>query len=212
VALLAAVLVGGVSQAFVHRTALGSVASVTDSQFLWALLVFGVAWACAEGRIGPGMVAGGLTGLALIASYYIVQWLAEGRHAAVSQFSDARGVAWTIAAVAGGVIMGLFGGLAGVDARRRPRTKALGMTTPGVVVGLGPLVWVLVDHDRLGVTGVLAAVLVFALVGTALFVAAIRMCGPAASLQAAAISIAIGALAVTALLVLETSGWLYLTF
>jgi hypothetical protein len=99
-----------------------------------------------------------------------------------------------------------------MDARRRPREKALGMTTPGVIIGLGPVVWISVDHNRLGVTGALTAALVFALVGAALCVAAVRTCGLAATLQAAAISVAIGVVAVAGLLVLETSGWLYLTF
>jgi hypothetical protein len=211
-ALLGALLIGGVSQAFAHRTRFGALASVTDSQFLWVLLTFAVAWAYAAGRLGPAAAAGGLTGLALIVSYYVVQWLAEGEHAAVSQFADARGTAWTVASVVGGAIIGLFGGLAGMDARRRPRAKALGLTTPGVIIGLGPVLWLAVDHNRLGVTGALTAALVFALVGAALFVAAIRTCGLGATVQAAAISVAIGVVAVVGLLVLETSGWLYLTF
>ncbi len=52
--LLGALLIGGVSQSFLWRWGLGGVSNVTDSQFMWVLLIFGVAWGWAEGRVGRG--------------------------------------------------------------------------------------------------------------------------------------------------------------
>jgi hypothetical protein len=210
--LLGAVLVGGVSQAFLWRSGFAALAPVTNSQFAWVLLTFVVAWACAGGRVGPGVAAGSLTGLGLITSYYAVQWAADGRHSALAQFSKTGGVAWTLAAIGGGALMGVFGGLASMEPRERPRMKALGITTPAVIMGLGPATWLLVNSDYLDVSGKLAAVAVFGLVGASLFAVAIRLCGATASLQALAVSAGTGAAALAGLLVLETGGWLYVTF
>jgi hypothetical protein len=210
--LLGALFAGGVSQTFLWRWGLDGVSTVTDSQFLWVLLTFGVAWGWAEGRLAHGAAAGGLTGLALIASYYAMQWLADGRHAALAQFSKTGGLAWTVAAVGGGAVMGLCGALAGMDARERPRLKALGITIPAVIVGAGPVLWVLVGGAYLEPSRLLPAVVVFVLAGVALLVVAIRTCGPLAAAQAVAVSATCGAAALGALLVLQTQGWLYLTF
>lgn len=210
--LLGALLIGGASQAFLWRSGLGAVADVTNSQFMWVLLTFGAAWAYADGRVAPGVAAGSLTGLALIASYYAFQWVADGRHSALAQFSKTGGVAWTLAAVGGGALMGVFGGLASLQARERPRMKAQGITTPAVIVGVGPAAWILVNNEHLDVSRLAPAVTVFLLVGAALFLVAVRTCGPAASLQALAVSVGLGAAALAGLLVLETTGWLYLTF
>lgn len=210
--LLGAFLVGGVSQAFLWRSDFEALANVTNSQFTWVLLTFCVAWACADGRVGPGVAAGSLTGLGLITSYYALQWVADGRHSALAQFSKTGGVAWTFAAVGGGAMMGLFGGLASIKTRERPRMKALGITTPAVIVGLGPVTWILVNSEYLDVSRLLPAVAVFVLVGATLFLAAVRMCGPMASIQALAVSVGTGAAALAGLLILETNGWLYLTF
>lgn len=209
---LGALLVGGVSQAFLWRSAFAPVADVTNSQFTWVLLTFGVAWAYAGGRVGAGVVAGSLTGLGLITSYYAFQWVADGRHSALAQFSKTGGVAWALAAVVGGAVMGFFGGLASVQPRARARTKALGITTPAVIVGLGPTAWLLVNTDHLDVSRLLPAVTVFVLAGATLFLVAVLTCGPSASVQALAFSVGAGAAALAGLLVLENTGWLYLTF
>lgn len=210
--LLGAVFVGGVSQTYLWRWGLDGLSDVTGSQFLWALLAFGVAWGWAGGRLGPGAAAGAVTGLALIVSYYATQWLADGRHAALSQFSKTGGVAWTLAAVGGGAVMGLCGALAGMRARDKPRLKALGITTPAVIVGAGPVLWVVVSGAYLDPARLLPAVAVFVLAGVALLVVAVRACGPAAAVQAAVVSVAVGAAALVTLLFLQIHGWLYLTF
>lgn len=210
--LLGALLAGGVSQTFLWRWGLDGVSHVTNSQFLWVLLTFGVAWGWAEGLLGQGAAAGALTGLALIASYYMTQWLADGRHAALAQFSKTGGMAWTVAAVGGGAAMGLCGALAGMDARERPRLKAIGITIPAVIVVAGPVLWVLAGGAYLDPSRLLPAVGVFVLAGVVLLVVAVRTCGPLAVVQGVAISATCGAAALGALLVLQTQGWLYLTF
>jgi hypothetical protein len=212
VGLLGAFLIGGVSQAFLWRSTFEALTNVTNSQFAWVLLTFGVAWAFAEGRVRAGVAAGSMTGLGLITSYYAMQWVADGRHSALAQFSKTGGVAWTVAAVGGGALMGFFGGLASMKARERPRMKALGITTPAVIVGLGPATWILVNSAYLDVSRALPAVAVFVLVGASLVLVAARTCGLTASSQAVAIAVGTGAVALAGLLILETNGWLYPTF
>ena len=211
-ALLGALLVGGVSQAFLWRWGFEGLASVTDSQFMWVLLIYGVSWGWSGGRIGPGVAAGGLTGLAIITSYYLGQWVADGPHSATSQFSSTGGVPWSLAAIGGGAVLGLFGALSGMDVRRKPRVKAVGITTPAVIVAAGPPLWLLVNGQYLDGSGLAPAVAFFVLVGVGLFVAAVRTCGPIASLQALALSVGLGGVALAGLWFLQTHGWLYLTF
>ncbi|HEX4976347.1 MAG TPA: hypothetical protein VFV40_00640 [Nocardioides sp.] len=212
--LVGAVWVGGVSQTLVWRwgPGLDRLADVTGSQFMWVLLTFGVAWGWAAGRLVPGAVAAALTGLALIAGYYVTQWVVDGRHAAVAQFAGTGGVAWTLAAVGGGAVMGVFGALAGLDGQVRPRLKALGLATPALIVGGGPLLWIWVHGRHLEVSGLLPAVAVFMIIGAALLVVAVRTSGRVPCLQAVALSTALGTVALGGLLALQTSGWLYLTF
>ena len=203
---------GGVAQAFLWRWGLEGLANVTGSQFMWVLLTFGVSWASAGGRLAPGTAAGGLTGLALIASYYAMQWVADGRHSALAQFSKTGGVAWTMAALGGGAGIGLLGALASMEARESPRLKALGITTPAVIVMVGPPMWLFINSEFLDGAGLLSAVAVFVLVGGVLLLVAARACGPIACLQALALSIGFGAAGLAGLLTLQTLGWLYLTF
>lgn len=206
-----ALLVGGVSQAYLWRWGFEGLASVTSSQFTWILLIFGVSWGAAGGRLGPGSAAGGLTGLALMVSYYAMQWVADGRHSALAQFSTG-GVFWTVAAIGGGAVIGLFGALASMEVRERPRLKALGITTPAVIVSVGPLMWILTNSEYLDPSRLLPAVAVFVISGAALLLVAARTCGPIASIQALAISIGLGVASLVGLLMLQTHGWLYLTF
>lgn len=212
--LVGALLVGGVSQAFLWRggAVLEGLGDLTGSQFMWVLLTFGVAWGWAGGRLVPGVVAGGLTGLALIASYYAMQWVVDGQHSAVAQFTKTGGVAWTLAAVAGGAVMGLFGALAGLDARDRPRRKALGFATPALIVAGGPPLWIWVNGRYLNVPGLLPAVAAFMCIGAALLVVTARTCGRVPFLHAMALSAGLGTVALGGLLMLQTHGWLYLTF
>ena len=210
--LLGALLIGGVSQAFLWRWGLGGLSTVTGSQFMWVLLAFSVAWRWAEGRVDQGVAAGGVTGLALMASYYAMQWVADGRHSALAQFSKTGGVAWTLAAIGGGAVIGLFGALASMNGRERPRLKALGVATPAVIVGVGPALWLLTNGRYLDPARLIPAAAVFVLAAGALLLYAVRTSGPIASMQALAISVGIGAIALVGLLRLQTHGWLYLTF
>jgi hypothetical protein len=210
--LLGALVVGGVSQTFLWRWGLGGLATVTGSQFMWVLLTFGVAWAWAGSRVHRGAAAGGATGLALIGSYYAMQWVADGQHAALAQFLKTGGVAWTLSAIGGGAVMGVFGALASMDARERPRTKALGIVTPAVIVIVGPALWLLTNGDHLVRARLLPAAAVFVLAGGALLLYAVRTCGPLASSRAVLISVGNGAIALVGLLWMQTHGWLYLTF
>ena len=210
--LIGAVLVGGVSQAYLWRWGLDGLAGVTSSQFMWVLLTFGVSWGWAHGRVREGAAAGALTGLALIVSYYAMQWAVDGRHSAVAQFSGTGGLAWTLAAVGGGAVMGLFGALAGMSAPEHPRLKAVGLTMPAVVVGAGPSLWLLIGGAYLQTSNRLPAVAVFLLVAAVLLVVATRTCGPRACAHALALSIGLGGVALAGLWVLQTQGWLYLTF
>jgi hypothetical protein len=208
----AALLVGGVSQAYFWRWGLSGLSTVAGSQFTWVLLAFAVAWAWAQGRVGPGVAAGGVTGLALIASYYAMQWLVDGRHSAVAQFSKTGGVAWTVAGVGGGAVVGIFGALAGMSDRERPRLKAIGLATPAVILGAGPVLWILTNGDSLGPSRLIPASAVFVLAGGLMLVHAVRTCGPLACVQALVVAGAAGAVALVGLLWLQTHGSLYLTF
>ena len=210
--LLGAVVVGGISQAFLWRWGPDSLSNMTGSQFMWVLLAFGVSWAWADGRLGAGTAAGAMTGLALIASYYAMQWLADGRHSAVAQFTRTGGVAWTLACVGGGAVIGLFGALAGMHGGDRARLKALGITTPALVVSVGPVLWILTNGTNLPVSQLLLALAVFVLVGVTLLVVTFRACGAAACAQGLLVSLGLCAVALGGLLMLETHGWLYLTF
>lgn len=209
---LGALLIGGVSQAFLWRWGLDGLSNVTDSQFMWVLLTFGVAWGWAEGRLQRGALAGGATGLALIASYYAMQWVADGSHSAISQFSKSGGLAWTVAAIGGGAAMGLFGALASLSGRDRPRLKALGIATPALIVGVGPALWILTNGRYLEPSRLLPATAVFVIAGILLMAHAVRTCGAAASLQGIAVAAGVGATALVGLMWLQLDGLLYLTF
>lgn len=140
-----------------------------------------------------------------------MQWVADGRHAALAQFSKTGGVEWTLAASGGGAVIGLFGALASMNGRERPRRKALGVATPAVVVGVGPALWILTSGDHLNPDRLTPAVVVFALAGGAMLLYAARTCGVVASTQALTVSVGLGATALVGLLWLQTHGWLYLT-
>lgn len=107
---------------------------------------------------------------------------------------------------------GLFGALAGLDGRDRPRLKALGFATPALIVGGGPPLWIWVNGQSLNVPGLLPAVPVFMIIGAALLVVTARTCGRVPCLHALALSAGFGTVALGGLLILQTHGWLYLTF
>lgn len=207
--LAGALLCGGVSQTFLWRSS-PDLAAVTGSQFTWVLLIFVISWAWARGRLPAAATAGALTGLALVLSYYALQWAADGAHSAVAQFTKARGLAWTLSAVIGGAAVGLCGGLTGRATGTRAR--AFGIMTPALVVGLGPLAWGVLGGPYLAVSRRLPVLACFVLAATALIVVAVRACGWRACLGAGATALAAGAVALGGLWFLETHGALYLTF
>jgi hypothetical protein len=210
-AALGAVLLGGAAQTYVWRWGAEGLTAVTNSQFGWALLCFLVAWAWAQGRVSSGMIAGLLTGLGLIVSYYCVQWLADGRHAAVSQFTGTYGIAWTVAAMGGGALVGGLGALAGASAERQPTRKALGLATAALVVGLGPLVWFWADGDVLHDDGIWIAITCYGATGLLLGVFALWKCGIAPFLRGLCLAVLASSAALASLLVLQAT-LLYTTF
>ncbi|QNN51297.1 hypothetical protein [Nocardioides mesophilus] len=130
----------------------------------------------------------------------------------MAQFTKTGGVPWTVAAVGGGAVMGLFGALAGLDGHDRPRSKALGFATPALIIAGGPPLWIWVNGQHLNAPGLLPAVAAFTIIGAALLVVNARTCGRVPCLQALAISSGCGTIALGGLLMLQTHGWLYLTF
>lgn len=209
--LVGAVLIGGVAQTYAWRWDIEWLSDVSNSQFLWVLWSFLVAWAWSRGRVVQGAAAGAATGLALIVSYYLVQWVSDGRHSATSQFADARGAAWTLAAVGGGAAVGILGGLAAAPAATAAGRKAFGLVAMGLVVGAGPSTWLAARGGSFQDGGLSTAATLFAIVGLVLLVAAARTCGAAALLRSGALAAVTGATALAVLFALEHTV-LYLTF
>jgi hypothetical protein len=210
-AALCAVLIGGVAQTYGWRWGAEGLTKVTNSQFGWTLLCFVVAWAWARGRVASGLAAGGLTGLGLIASYYCVQWFADGWHAAASQFTGTYGFAWTVAATGGGALVGGLGALAGSSAERQPTRKALGLSTAALVVGLGPLAWLVANGDVLHKDGMWVALMFYGAVGLSLGIFALWKCGIAPFLRGLSLGALTSSVALASLLVLQGTV-LYTTF
>lgn len=210
-AALCAVLIGGVAQTYVWRWGPEGVTKVTNSQFAWAFLCFVVALASARGRVSAGMIAGGLTGLGLIGSYYCVQWFADGWHSAASQFTGTYGFAWTVGATGGGAMVGVLGAFAGSSAEVQPTRKALGLSTAALLVGLGPLAWYLINGDVLNEDGIGVAIGFYGLVGLLLAVFALWKCGIAPFLRGLALGALTSSVALAVLVVLQGTV-LYTTF
>jgi hypothetical protein len=210
-AALCAILIGGVAQTYVWRWGLDGVTKVTNTQFAWALLCFVVALAWAQGRVSWGMVAGGLTGLGLISSYYGVQWFADGWHSAASQFAGTYGFAWTVAATGGGALVGVLGGLAGSSAEVHPTRKAVGLSTTALLVGLGPLAWFKINGDLLHQDGIWVAITFYGTVGAGLVAFAFWECGVAPFLRGLFLGALTALVTLAGLLVLQGTV-LYTTF
>lgn len=203
-----AVAIGGLAQTLLWRLGSEWLTAITNSQFAWALFCFLIAWWWSGGRLTAGVAAGALTGLGLITSYYVVQWLVDGRHAAVDQFVDARGIAWTAATLMGGAVMGLLGGLA--SSARDPR-RAFGRVAAAGVVGCGPLFWFLLNRD-LFPPETIAAVVFYLAVGVGLIVVALRSSGARSTVKGGLIAVVVVAALLGTLQVLQRTGALYLTF
>ena len=211
VAVLGAVLIGGVAQTYVWQWGIDWLTKVTNSQFAWMLLCFGVAWTWARGRLSSGLLAGGLTGLGLIASYYCVQWLEDGWHAAASQFSGTFGPAWTVAAIGGGALVGVLGALAGSSGEAQPVRKSVGLSTAALVVGLGPVVWFASKGDLLYKDGTWVAIAFYAAVGLSLALVGLRQCGFASFVRGLVIGTLASVVVLAGLLLLQGTV-LYTTF
>jgi hypothetical protein len=206
-----AFLVGGVGQAVVWRWDIDWLTAVSGSQFLWVLLCFFVAWAWSLGRLLPGAAAGAITGLMLIVSYYVVQWLLDGRHAAVAQFTESRGLAWTGASVVGGAAVGLLGALAAASASTTPRRKAFGLVSAALIMGLGPAAWLTLTAERAQRDGASIAAAIFVCVAVGLLWVALRRCGLAHTIRGGIPAVAVTVALLVTLLVLQRSV-LYMTF
>lgn len=205
------VLVGGVAQAFAWRWDAGWLTAVTSSQFLWALLCCATAYGWSRGRLVPGALAGGITGLGLIGSYYAAQWLTDSRHAAVSQFTDTGGAAWTAAAVIGGSVLGLLGAAAATSAVQHRRRRAFGLVGSAVVAGGGPAGWLAAGGEHLQAEGKRVAAVLLALVGAGLVAFAVRRCGPRETIVGGAAALLVALALLVGLYVLQHTV-LYLTF
>ena len=94
----------------------------------------------------------------------------------------------------------------------RQRLKALGIATPAVIVGAGAPLWLLHFGGSFDAVRLLPAVVAFVLAGTALLVVTARTCGLGPGFQGVMGSLGLAATALVALMVMQTHGWLYLTF
>ena len=206
-----AVLLGGVTQAYAWRWGMEPLAKVVNTQFAWTLLCFVAAWGWARGRVLSGMAAGALTGLGLIASFYLLQWLASGWHAAESQFVHSSGPAWVIASVGGGAVIGILGALASCSPQERPIHKALGLSTAALIVGLGPLTWFVINGESLHRDWNWVATGFYGTVGLILLTLALRLCGISSFLRGLALAAVGSAAALGSLLILQSTV-LYTTF
>src|SRR4051794_27490942 len=206
-----ALVIGGVAQAYAWRLGHDGLTDTTNSQFGWMLLCFVVAWAWARGRVASGLLAGALTGMGLTASYYCVQWLAEGAHSALSQLTGSHGLAWTVAATCGGALVGVLGALASSRRERHPPRKAGGVSTAALIVGLGPLGWFAVKGDSFNSNGIWVPITFYGAVGVSLALIGLRECGFASFLRGLLIGASAALVMLAGLLVLQGTV-LYTTF
>ena len=200
-----AVLIGGVTQAYAERWGVEPLTKIANTQFAWTLLCFVVAWASAQGRLTTGMATGGLTGLGLIASYYCLQWVADGWDAAESQFTHSSGPAWVIASVGCGAVIGCLGALASAPVSEHPTRKVLGLSTMGLVLALGPFLWSVLDDGSLLEASNWVAPAFYAGVGLLLGALALQRCGVPAFLRGLGLATVGAAAAFGCLLVLQST-------
>lgn len=206
-----AVLLGGVAQAYAWRWGSHELTQITNNQFGWILLCFIVAFAWARGAVLSGVAAGAAVGFGLSASYYGVQWIADGWISASSQFVSSSGVAWTASATIGGALVGGLGALAGSPVDSQPARSALGLTTAALGVGLGPLALSATKSGVLDEEGAWAAIIFYGAVGVLLAVFAVWRCGSTAFVRGLAGGAVASSLVLVSLLVLEHTV-LYRTF
>jgi len=109
-------------------------------------------------------------------------------------------------------LIGVLGGLAGQDPRKRPRLKAFGISTPAVIVGLGAPGRLFVNAEYLGGATLVTAAVLFVLAATGLLIVCLRACGLPAGAFGILLALGAGGVALGGLLALQTSGILYRTF
>jgi hypothetical protein len=208
-----AVLIGGVAQTFAWRWGVDALTAVTNSQFLWLLLCFVVAWGWSRGSLPSGAAAGAGTGLALIVSYYLVQWLVDGRYSAVDQFVESSGAAWVLASAVGGAAAGLLGALAGGSSVDQAQRRAVGLATAAVLVGGGPAAWIVLRGGGVLAApgGSLVAAAVYLAVGAALVSVAVRRSGWPATVRGVLVAVVVAGGLAASLYVLQRT-ILYVTF
>lgn len=209
--LLGATMIGGFAQTILWRWDIDILTYITNSQFLWVLLCFSVSWLWARGSIVGGILAGAITGLALIASYYLFQWLIDGWDAATSQFLGTRGIWWLLAAMGGGGLVGLLGGMSSLSVSQYPVRKMFGILTAALLVGAGPIAVLTFHGNVLDHEGIWVAALFFGMVGGLLAIIALNVGGIKAFLRGCLVSALVAAILLIGLLVAEQT-FLYVTF
>lgn len=207
--LLAAVLVGGVAQAWLWRLGVEPLTSVVNTQFAWALVLYAAGWA-APRRTAWAVAMGALAGAVLIGSYYLCQALADGAGSATSQFAKSRGPAWVVATVLVGAALGLLGGWS-ARADERPVRAAFALLTMAAAVGVGPLALLGVYGTSVpGISRVVVPV-VYGVLGLALAAHAVRRV-PARHFVRGAAAALVASAAGLGVLVLLMTRVLYRTF
>jgi MFS family permease len=212
VVLLLAVLVGGVAQAWAWRLDVPVVPAILNTQFAWASLLYAAGWVTGRTRAAHGAIAGALagalTGCVLIGSYYLFQAVADGQGSAADQFTDSRGVAWVVATIGVGAVLGALGSWAALT-RERPRLAAFSLLTMALFLMAGPTGLVVflaqASVDRL------AVVVIYGLLGAALAAFALRRTGRRPALVGGAGAV-LAVLAGVVVLVVLLRTVLYVTF
>lgn len=206
---LAAFLVGGVAQAWLWRLDVEALTAPLSSQFAWAVVLYAAGWV-APRRTAWAMAAGAITGAVLIGSYYLCQALADGAGSATDQFADSRGPAWVIASVLVGAALGLLGGWS-ARVQERPVRGGFALLTMAVALAGGPLLLVALYGAHLPATARVVIPIVYAGVGAALVLHAVRRV-PRVSLLRGAAGAAVAGVAGLGVLVLLMTRVLYQTF
>jgi hypothetical protein len=207
--LLAAFLVGGVAQAWLWRLGIEPLTAVVNTQFAWATVVYAAGWA-APRRTRRAALAGAAAGAVLIGRYYLCQALADGTGSATAQFAKSRGVAWVVATVAVGMVLGVLGGWS-ARTRDRPVRAGFALLTMAAALVLGPLLLVgLYGGDVVAASRVVVPV-VYGAIGLALTLHAVRRVPRHCLARGGAAAVVAGA-AGLGLLVLLMTRVLYRTF
>lgn len=207
--LLAAVLVGGVAQAWLWRLGIEPLTAVLNTQFAWACLLYAAGWA-APRRTGWSALAGAVTGVVLIGSYYLCQALADGARSATDQFTDARGPAWVVATVGVGTVLGVLGGWS-ARTTDRPVRAGFGLLTMAAALVLGPVLLVGLYGGDVPTISRLVVPAVYGVLGLALAVHAVRRVPRDCLARGAAAAVVAGAAGLGVLVLLMTRV-LYRTF